>query len=310
MNRLILPTILSLLIFGCSSPHEEKPSDTEKTEANQPLVPNSNSSTVGAISETGGVSDEGDTRNVQELLEELLRAKNPGYKGGVQFEMDQGLPVGISLAGLDVEDISMLEDLPLLALDLSGTRVSDISVLKGMPLRMLAMEQTRVEDLSPLKDSQIQQLHLNNTRVRNLQDIEGLPIRELYLPETRVVDLSPLVGMPITGLWLNDTDVEDITVLGTMPLETVTLRGTRVKDLTPLARVAQLKRIHIAETRVEDLTPIAGLQLTRLLFTPSRINKGMDLIRLMPTLKELGDSFDSRMPPAQFWPKYDAGGYR
>ena len=310
MRQLILPILLTVFLFGCSSPNEEKPADLKPSEPTKVQPPSIETVEVGATSETSGVEVEESPKEVRELLEELLKRKNPGYKGGAQFEMDQGLPVGISLAGLDVEDISMLEGLPLFGLDLSGTRVSDISVLKGMPLRMLALEQTRVEDLSPLNGSQIQQLYLNKTRVRNLEGLRGLPIKELYLPETRVTDLSPLAGMPVEGLWLNDTDVEDITPLGTMPLVTLTLRGTRVKDLTPLAKASRLQRIHIAETRVEDLTPIAGLQLTRLLFTPSRIKEGLELIRLMPTLKEMGDSFDSRMHPIQFWEKYDAGGYR
>ena len=309
MNRLFLPGLLLLGLFGCSSPEpkdeEAQPQNSEKTEKPEEVAQ------VGATSGVGGEEVVEDQRSIRELLEELFREKNPEYNGGAQYQMDpSGVPVAMSLAGLPLEDITMLEGLPLERLDLSGTRVSDISALKGMPLDILALEQTRVEDLTPLKGAPIQMLYLNNTRVRSLKGLEGMPLRELYLPETRVTDLSPLAGMPLTGLWLNDTDVEDITVLGTLPLESVTLRGTRVKDLTPLASASRLQRIHIAESRVEDLTPLAGLKLTRLLFTPSRIQKGMDIFRLMPSIKELGDSFESKMHPAKFWEKYDAGGFR
>lgn len=306
MNRPFVSAFFLTAFLGCSSP-EPKEEETHSQKEEKPEAVDQASAT----SVAGGETVAEDPRSVRELLEELLRAKNPEYKGGAQFQMDpSGMPVAMSLAGLPLEDISMLEGLPLERLDLSGTRVSDISALKGMPLDILALEQTRVEDLTPLKGAPIQMLYLNNTRVRSLKGLEGMPLRELYLPETRVTDLSPLAGMPMTGLWLNDTDVEDITILGTLPLESVTLRGTRVQDLTPFANASRLQRIHIAETRVEDLTPLADLKLTRLLFTPSRIKKGLDLVRLMPSLKEMGDSFDSRMHPVQFWEKYEAGGYR
>lgn len=306
MNRQLVSALFFIGLLGCSSP-EPKEDETQSKQEEKPEA-------VAQVSATSGVGGEEvpkDQRSVRELLEELLRAKNPEYKGGAQFQMDpSGVPVAISLAGLPLEDISMLEGLPLERLDLSGTRISDISALKGMPLDILALEKTRVEDLTALKGSPIQMLYINNTRVRSLKGLEGMPLRELYLPETRITDLSPLAGMPLTGLWLNDTDVEDIAILGTLPLESVTLRGTRVQDLTPLANASRLKRIHIAESRVEDLTPLVGLKLERLLFTPRRITKGLDLVRQMPTLKEMGDSFDTRMHPLQFWEKYDAGGYR
>jgi internalin A len=62
-----------------------------------------------------------------------------------------------------------------------------------------------------------------------------------------------------------------------------------------------LERLHIGNTPVRDLTPLAGLKLTRLIFDPARITNGLDGIRQMASLKELGTTLETRMPPDQFW---------
>jgi len=51
------------------------------------------------------------------------------------------------------------------------------------------------------------------------------------------------------------------------------------------------------------------MQLTRLIFTPSRITKGLDEVRKMP-FQELGTTFESRMAPGQFWAMLDKGELR
>jgi hypothetical protein len=66
-----------------------------------------------------------------------------------------------------------------------------------------------------------------------------------------------------------------------------------------------LRRLHIAESPVSDLTPLAGLALTRLIFSPAKIIAGMETVRKMKSLAELGTTLESRMPPAQFWRLYD-----
>jgi len=83
-----------------------------------------------------------------------------------------------------------------------------------------------------------------------------------------------------------------------------------VKDISPLATMPRLQRLHLAESRVSDLTPIAHLPLTRLLFTPGRIKEGIDAVRKMPRLKEIGDSLEGKLQPAAFWQQYDNGVYR
>jgi hypothetical protein len=118
-----------------------------------------------------------------------------------------------------------------------------------------------------------------------------------------VKDLEPFRGTPLEMLWLTETPVSDIAPLAGCPLVSLTLHRTQVRDLTPLAGTG-LARLHIGETPVTDLTPLRGLRLTRLIFDPRRIEQGLEIVREMATLTELGLTFEERMPPAQFWSRY------
>ena len=74
-----------------------------------------------------------------------------------------------------------------------------------------------------------------------------------------------------------------------------------------LSGMQSLKRLNIARTQVKDLSPLEGLNLQRLIFTPSEITMGIDAVRSMTSLAEIGTSFETVMPAAQFWNAYDAG---
>jgi Leucine-rich repeat (LRR) protein len=121
-----------------------------------------------------------------------------------------------------------------------------------------------------------------------------------------VTDLSPLEGMPLQMLWLNGTPVRDITPLRGLPLVSLTLADTKVADISPL-KGHPMQRLHIAGTEVTDLSPLQWMQLTRLVFTPSRIKTGLEYARNMKSLEEIGVDFNERMRPAEFWRQYDAG---
>lgn len=82
-------------------------------------------------------------------------------------------------------------------------------------------------------------------------------------------------------VWLNGCPVSNIAPLKGLPLKSLTLHLTRVVDLSPLSG-SSLERLHIGETPVEDLTPLLGLHLTRLVFTPDRIKKGLEVVKAMP----------------------------
>ena len=63
------------------------------------------------------------------------------------------------------------------------------------------------------------------------------------------------------------------------------------------------------EKQRTDLTPLRNVPLQRLIFRPGRITKGIDFIREMGTLREIGPSFETLMPPEQFWQRFDQGDF-
>ncbi len=251
-----------------------------------------------------------------EELQAQLKEKNPLLRAEVTTEVSGGKIIAVAINDENLRDISPLVGLPLRFLDLAGSGVEDLHPLRGMPLEVLYLERTRVKDLRPLEGMSLVELRLNETAVEDIRPLAGMPLRRLYLARTRVRDLSPLAGcFTLDSLWLNDTPVEDIRPLAGCPnLVSLTLAGTRVGDLSPLKGL-RLERLHIARTPVEDLRPLAWLRLTRLVFSPGRIKVGMDVVRHMPTLREIGTAFGEEdrglpsnlMPPQIFWQEFDAG---
>ena len=239
-------------------------------------------------------------------LHEAIRSANAGYSGNGQFQIDEnGQPRAIALDNCGVTDLSPLKGMPLMMLALQNCAVPDIEALKGMPLVELYLENTAVKDLSPLEGmATLKKLYLSGTIVSDLSPLRGLPIIEMNLVNTRVSDLSGLEGMPLSMLWLTDSPVEDISPLKASPLVSLTLHRTPVMDLSPLSGT-QLQRLHIGETPVTDLSPLKGMGLTRLVFDPDRIEKGMDAVKQIPSMQQIGTKFEDGAndlkPPAVFW---------
>jgi hypothetical protein len=104
-------------------------------------------------------------------------------------------------------------------------------------------------------------------------------------------------------LWLTGCPVENLSPLEDLPLVSLTLHRTKVKNLAPLSET-RLRRLHIGETPVEDLTPLRGMALTRLVFTPANIKRGLEVVKDLP-LQEIGTRFDEEAkdlaPPSVFW---------
>lgn len=248
--------------------------------------------------------------NAPELVHARLRARNPEYRDEAKFAIDPVLGLVGDLSGGGVVDLASLQGIPFGALDLKGLQLSDLAPLAGMPLVVLGLEDTRVTDLKPLAGMKLKKLYLSNTAITDLKSLTGMPLEELMLVGTRVKDLRPLRGSPIQMLWLNNTPVTDLSPLAQCPMVSLTLEGTGVSDLRPLSGMSSLKRLHIGGTRVRDLTPLKGLRLTRLIFSPKAINAGLEAIRHMNTLTELGTTLETRMNPKQFWELYDQGGLR
>lgn len=256
--------------------------------------------------------------STEKELVAALKEKNPEFGGQVHVQTD-GQTIGlVALGDPAVEDISPLSGLPLQVLELAGCRVEDISPLEGMSLRVLGLEGTGVRDISVLRGMPLMELSLSHTKVKDLSPLADAPLEKLYLVDTRVTDLGPLGGMQhLSSLWLNDTPVSDITPLKTVPLVSLTLAGTKVSDLSPLKGLP-LRRLHIARSEVTDLSPLEWLELDRLVFTPGKIEKGIEHARNMRSLGQIGTSFGEEdegrqtdvVPAALFWDQYDAGEFK
>ena len=66
--------------------------------------------------------------------------------------------------------------------------------------------------------------------------------------------------------------------------------------------------LNIGETLISDLSPLEGMNLTRLVFSPEQIRKGMKIARGLYGITEIGTSFDDRgrnlTTPEEFWAQF------
>ena len=243
-------------------------------------------------------------------IQNILTRANPDYRGQGKFHEDKGVIVAAELPNCGLRDLSPLKGLQLQGLDLSGNPVRELRHLKGMPLRNLFLENTRVENLRDLSDAKLVELRLNNSPVQSLKGLEGQPLENLYAVGTRITEVSSLRSSNLRQLWLSESPVSDVSGLSGLPLISLTLHRTLVEDVLFVRQLPVLQRLHIGETLIEDLTPLAGVNLTRLVFTPSRIKRGMNVVRSLYGLREIGTVFDDSgrdiTSPEAFWSKYSS----
>ena len=195
-----------------------------------------------------------------------------------------------------------------MGLDLSGNPVREIRHPRGMPPRTLFLENTRVESLLELNEGQVggveaeQLTHQIPARI-------GRPAPEnLYAVGTQITEVSPLSSSNLRQLWLSESPVSDVSGLAGLPLVSLTLHRTLVDDLSFVRKLPVLQRLHIGETLISDLSPLEGLNLTRLVFTPPSIRKGLSAARGLHNLREIGTSFDEQRRdltnPEAFWAQF------
>jgi Leucine-rich repeat (LRR) protein len=275
---------LALIMSGCGDSNE---TDVEPTGDSEQGVPES---------ETPRRS-----MSVAELRQKL------GANQNAQFATSMGEIYQAKLYQSGVKDISALAGLGLRELDLGGVPVSNIDVLKDMPLENLILEDTQVADLSILRGMPLQELMLQNTKVSDLEPLAGMKLRKLNLMNTPVSDIEIVKTFPLNTLWIPGTQVSDLSPLAALSLESLDIQDTPVKDALVFRGMDSLRRLNIADSAITDLSPLDGLQLQRLVFTPERIRNGLDIVRGMSSLTELGTSFETRMPPADFWKRVDSG---
>ena len=243
-------------------------------------------------------------------VEELMEKLGVGERG--QAQKIGGKIRKVSLVQTNVKDLSPLKGLDLIMLDLTFCQIEDLSPLEGMPLEELYLEETEITDesLAPLADMPLKILYLGNTEVTNIAPLSGLPLTQLNLLDAPITSIQGIEKMPLQTLWVPGTTVSDLTPLKGTQLQSLDIARSKVISLAPLAGMTTLQRLNMEAVEVTDLTPLEGLPLTRLIFNPAKIEKGLDMVRNMPSLQEVGLDFDSKMPPAEFWAKYDAGEFQ
>ncbi|SFH79977.1 leucine-rich repeat domain-containing protein [Planctomicrobium piriforme] len=227
----------------------------------------------------------------------------------------EGMPLEkLAMIGCPVANLKPLAGMPLVLLDASETQVSDIAPVATLSkLRELYLEKAKVGDLSPLAGVELDKLWLNFCPVEDLTPLKGKHLTELNLCNTPIRSLDVIPTMEIGTLWLRETPVTDISPLVSQKLVSLDLQGTGVKDLSPLREMKTLERLNIAGSDVTDLTPLAGLQLSRLVFSPEKITTGLEVVRGMKSLRQLDTSFEGTAPaktPSEFWELYDSGKFK
>ena len=241
-------------------------------------------------------------------IQAILVKANPDYRGQGKIHEEDGVIIAAEFPSCGLKDLSPLRGLKLKALDLSGNPVREIRHLRGMPLTRLFLEYTLVESLEELREAKLVELRLNGSPVRSLSGLEGHPLENLYAVGTQINNISALASSNLRQLWLTESPVTDLSPLEGLPLVSLTAHRTLVEDLSFVRKLPLLQRLHIGETLIKDLSPLGGLNLTRLVFTPGRIERGMEVVRSLSNLREIGTKFDDQgrdlMPPDAFWAQF------
>ena len=280
--------------------------DWNKSEANDTVEKSENSLSEKEL--TKNKRDELSADSKISLLQAILKKANPDYRGQGKIYEEDGKIVAAEFPSCGLKDLSPLRGLKLEALDLSGNPVREIRHLRGMPLTRLFLEYTLVESLEELREAKLVELRLNGSPIRSLSGLEGHPLENLYAVGTQINNISALASSNLRQLWLTESPVTDLSPLEGLPLVSLTAHRTLVEDLSFVRKLPLLQRLHIGETLIKDLTPLGGLNLTRLVFTPGRIERGMEVVRSLSNLREIGTKFDDQgrdlMPPDAFWAQF------
>ena len=246
-------------------------------------------------------------------LNEALTAGNPTYNGKGRFRVADGKIVEAQLAGTGLADLTPLAGLPLTVLDLRFCReVTDLGPLKGAPLTKLVVQGSKVRSLAPLQGLKLHSLDISECQaLEDIGALKGAPLTSVILhscPALKSIDA--LAGLKLTAVNIEMcSQIKDLSALKGMPLEYLNIRQTQVSDLAPI-KGAPLRHVHVEDSTVTDLTPLGESPIEKLCFTPKSITKGIDIIRNMKTIKEIGATWAERTSPAEFWKKYDAGEFR
>lgn len=225
-----------------------------------------------------------------------LKARHPGLDGTSRHTIEAAKVTDFTFRPNDgrvaISDLSPLKALPdlndLHLWNVSG--VTDLGVLKGFRLTGLVLGghdiSNPVSSLEALRGMALTHLRLYHCAIQDLEPLRGMPLELLALDHcNQVRNLAPLEGMPLSNLSIGNTDLQTLEVLRNLPL----------------------KLLAIHQTAVTDLTPLAGMELEQILFTPKKITTGLEVLRNMSSLKQIGIDYENYTNPTDFWARYDKG---
>ncbi|MDA0285660.1 MAG: hypothetical protein O3B86_20135, partial [Planctomycetota bacterium] len=174
-------------------------------------------------------------------------------------------------------------------LDALSCPLSDLEPLRGLPLESFICTSPSVHDLEPLRGAPCTRIELVSFGGTSLDPLRGMPCETLIFSTcSHFENLEPLRGMPCTSLTLTRCD--------------------KVANLEPLRGMA-LKFLNIRETAVRDLSPLADMPLVELHFEAKKIDRGIEVLRGMQSLKTISPNGPA-LAPAEFWRRYDAGEFK
>lgn len=209
----------------------------------------------------------------------------------------------IVLTGSKIASLTSLSGIKLELLDLSRTAITDLSPLSDAPPDTLIVANTQVEDLGPVSGGKFQNLDVSYTQVKSPRFSAQFRAVKLNLEGSRITDVRSLAGLTIEWLDLSNTPIKDISPLEYNALKGLDISNTDVDSLISVERMP-LVFLDIRMTRVRDLEPIENLPIESLRLSPQRILRGLDVVKRMPQLKQVGD--EQVFTPMDFLSKVNA----
>ena len=248
----------------------------------------------------------------------LTRLELDGCSSMTSLKGVEGMPLtelALSYCRLLKGDLSALAGMKLTQLKMDNcSSLTSLKGIEGMPLASLKLQEcTSLQgDLSVLKGMKLTELNLRfSFGLTGLEGIEGMPLTRLDLTDHSSLrgDLSALKGMKLVELILNNcSGLTSLKGIEGMPLTKLQCVDTSFSDLRRLKGM-QLTLLYINRTKVTDLSPLQGMELETICFTPKGVTKGIQIVRGMASVQQIGIKVDDLMPPEEFWRKYDAGDF-
>lgn len=167
----------------------------------------------------------------------------------------------LALCNQEIEDISVLENLPLKELYLNKNKITDFSVLTGLTnLDLLCVLENPAEDLSVLKEcSSITRLNIESMKLTDIDFLGQMNLNILYMNNAEIKDgnMKPLLEINnLQELCIGDVPEEMAEVLAQMSeLKGLIMWGgnTVLKNLEPLKGMESLESLAVS-------SPVSSLE--------------------------------------------------